>query len=128
MEHWRKGDYDAVYHHFLLDTDPAANLDWWLSNGDSHMWNPRQPAPATPWEAEIDALMQKQASTLDAPERKRLFTEVQRVFLAHNPGIYFATPRVYVATSRRVRHAAPALTTPHVLGGADELSVAPAAP
>ncbi len=29
-----------------------------------HMWNPRQPTPATPWEAEIDAAMQKQAATL----------------------------------------------------------------
>jgi peptide/nickel transport system substrate-binding protein len=128
LEHWGKGDYDAVYHHFLLDTDPAANLDWWLSSGDNHMWNPSQHAPATPWEAEIDALMQKQASTLDPAERKRLFTDVQRVFLAHNPAIYFAAPHIYVATSRRVRHAAPGLTTPQVLWAADELSVAPAAP
>jgi hypothetical protein len=28
--------------------------------------------------------MQKQAATLDLAERKRLFTDVQRVFLAHN--------------------------------------------
>jgi hypothetical protein len=53
---------------------------------------------------------------------------VQRVFLAHNPAIYFAAAHVYVATGRRVRNAAPGLTTPQVLWAADELSVAPAAP
>ena len=34
MTRWMQGDYDAIYH--LLsptDTDPAGNLDFWLSNG-----------------------------------------------------------------------------------------------
>jgi len=124
-----KGDYDAIYHHLLLsDRDPAGNLDWWLSNGDSHVWNPRQPKPATPWEAEIDAAMQQMAASPDPAARRQLFTNVQRIFLAHNPAIYFAAPRVYVATSRRVRGAAPALDAPQVLWAADELSAAPAAP
>lgn len=128
IDRWQKGDYEAIYHHLLpSEMDPAGNLDWWLSSGDMHMWNPGQRTPATPWEAEIDAAMQKQAATLDVAERKRLFTEVQRVFLDHNPAIYFAASHVYVATSRRVAGVAPALTTPQVLWAADELSVAPAA-
>jgi peptide/nickel transport system substrate-binding protein len=129
IDRWQKGDYDAIYHHVLpTDTDPAGNLDWWLSSGDGHVWNPVQKSPATPWEAEIDAAMQKQAATLDLAERKRLFTQVQRIFLAHNPAIYFAAPRIYVATSRRVAGATPAVTMPQVLWAADELSVAPPAP
>jgi peptide/nickel transport system substrate-binding protein len=129
IDRWLKGDYEAVYHHLLVtDTDPAGNMDWWLSGGDEHVWNPVQRAPATAWEAEIDLAMQKQAATLDLAERKRLFTDVQRVFLAHNPAIYFAAPHIYVAMSRRVGGARPAITSPQVLWAADELSVAPATP
>jgi ABC-type transport system substrate-binding protein len=71
--------------------------------------------------------MQKQAATIDPAERRKIFTGVQRTFLAHNPAIYFAAEHVYVATSRRVRAVTPALTTPQVLWAADELSVDPAA-
>jgi peptide/nickel transport system substrate-binding protein len=127
LDRWQKGDYEAIYHHlFPTDTDPAGNLDWWLSGGDMHVWNPGQKTPATAWEAEIDAAMEKQAATIDPAERRRIFTDVQRTFLAHNPAIYFAASHVYVATSRRVGAVTPALMTPHLLWAADELSVDPA--
>ncbi len=129
MQRWQKGDYDAIYHHiFPTDTDPASNLDWWLSRGSMHMWHPAQKAAATPWEAEIDALMARQAATLDTDERRRQFTEVQKIFLAHNPAIYFVAPHVLVATSTRVAPVTPAVTPPQVLWAADEIRVAPAAP
>ena len=129
MQRWQKGDYDAIYHHiFPTDTDPASNLDWWLSRGSMHMWHPAQNAAATPWEAEIDALMARQAATLDTDERRRQFTEVQRIFLAHNPAIYFVAPHVLVATSTRVAPVTPAVTPPQVLWAADEIRVAPAGP
>jgi len=129
MDRWQKGDYDAIYQHlFPTDTDPASNLDWWLSRGSMHMWHPAQKAPATPWEAEIDRLMAKQATTLDPEERRRQFTDVQKIFLANNPVIYFVAPHVFVATSRRVAPVMPAVTPPQVLWAADEIRVAPAAP
>jgi peptide/nickel transport system substrate-binding protein len=121
---WRQGQYDAIYHHLTpTDTDPAGNLDWWLSSGSGHVWNPAQPRPATAWEAEIDAAMSRQAATLDVAERRRIFSDVQRIFLAHNPAIYFVVPHVYVATSRRVHPMTPAMAPPQVLWAADELSV-----
>ena len=121
---WLKGDYDAVYHHVTpTDSDPAANMDWWLTSGDGHVWNPSQAKPATPWEAEIDTLMTRQAASLDLAERRRLFTEVQRIFLAHNPAIYFVAPRVYMATSRRVAPVTPAIDSPQLLWAADQLAV-----
>ena len=129
MGRWQKGDYDAIYQHlFPTDADPASNLDWWLSRGSMHMWHPAQKTPATPWEAEIDRLMAKQATTLDPGERRRQFTEVQKIFLANNPVIYFVAPHVFVATSRRVAPVTPAVTPPQVLWAADEIRVAPAAP
>ena len=124
MGRWQESRYDAIYHHIALtDTDPATNLDWWLSNRGSHLWHPNQKAPATQWEARIDDLMQRQSTTLDRGERRRLFGEVQRVFVAHNPAIYFVTPRIYVATSMRVAPIA-GLERPQILWAADELALA----
>ena len=129
MGRWGQGQYDAIYQLLVpTDTDPAANLDWWLSHGGGHVWNPGQPQPATPWEAEIDRLMTRQASTLDASERRALFTEVERLVLAHNPVIYFAAPRVYVATSTRVAPLTPAVSRPQVLWAADEIRQADGTP
>ena len=129
MGRWQKGDYDAIYQHLVpTDTDPASNLDWWLSRGSMHMWHPAQKTPATAWEAEIDRLMATQATTLDPEERRRQFTDVQTIFLAHNPVIYFVAPHVFVATSRRVAPVTPAVTPPQMLWAADEIRIVPAQP
>jgi peptide/nickel transport system substrate-binding protein len=125
MSRWMESQYDAIYHHVTLtDTDPATGLDWWLSSGSSHLWHPNQKSPATPWEARIDELMLRQSATLDRAERRKLFAEVQRVFVAHNPVIYFVTSRIYVATSMRVAPIAPGAERPQILWAADELAVA----
>ena len=50
-------------------------------------------APATTWEARIDDLMRKQATTINPDERRRLFREVQAIFLDHMPCLYFGAPR-----------------------------------
>jgi peptide/nickel transport system substrate-binding protein len=125
MGRWHERQYDAIYHHMTpTDTDPATSLDWWLSNGSTHLWHPNQKAPATDWEARIDALMLRQSTTLDRAERQRLFAEVQRLFVAHNPVIYFVVPRIYVATSMRVAPIVPGAERPQILWAADELAVA----
>ena len=52
MGQWQAGQYDAVFHYIQVsDTDPASNLDFWLSRGSSHLWHPNQKAPATAWES-----------------------------------------------------------------------------
>jgi peptide/nickel transport system substrate-binding protein len=107
------------------DSDPGGNLDLWLSSGDSHVWSPRQPRPATDWERQIDELMRQQVAALDPSERRRLFSEVQRIFAEHSPALIFAATRVYVATSARVQHATPAVHRPQILWNADVVSVQP---
>jgi peptide/nickel transport system substrate-binding protein len=119
-----KGDYDAIYFHIGADsTDPARNLDFWLSSGSFHFWNPEQPKPTTPWEAQIDDLMRKQSTTIDRAERHRLFAEAQRVLAAHLPVLYFAAPKVTVAMSTRVAGAMPVVMQPYVLWSAETLRV-----
>src|SRR5439155_14044588 len=55
-----RGEYDATYFRLLAtDTDPALNLDFWLSSGSAHVWNPSQYAPASAWERRVDELMDR---------------------------------------------------------------------
>jgi peptide/nickel transport system substrate-binding protein len=122
------GAYDAVYFGFAAsDTDPAVNLDFWLSSGAFHVWNPGQETPSTPWEKQIDTLMHQQMQTTNLQERKRLFAEVQRIFATEIPVLCFAAPNVIVATSSRLVNAHPALFQPIVLWSADTLAVLPEA-
>ncbi len=122
---WQKGDYDAIYDRLpMRDSDPAMNLDFWLSSGSRHMWNPRQPNPATEWEAHIDQLMMKQSTTFDRVERAQAFAEAQRVFAEHMPAIYFGAPYMYVATSMRVLNARPVRQRPALLWNAEGLAAA----
>ena len=84
------------------------NLDFWLSSGNSHFWNPGQAKPATAWEARIDELTRQQVQAHDPAERQRLFLEVQRVFGQEVPALYFVAPKVTIALSPRVRNVTPA--------------------
>ncbi len=117
-------DYDAIYMRPLAtDLDPAGNLDYWLSSGGAHLWNMQQKAPGTEWEEQIDTLMREQATTLDPARRQEIFAAVQKVFAENVPVLYFASPRLYYAHSRRVRGVVPSITRPPVLWNADSFSV-----
>jgi peptide/nickel transport system substrate-binding protein len=119
-----KGDYDAIQMWLPADaTDPARNLDFWLSSGGFHVWNPGQKTPATPWEARIDDLMRQQSTTVDRAKRHQLFAEVQRVFAEHVPVLYFAAPKIVVAMSARVTGAMPVALQPWILWNAEMLRV-----
>lgn len=118
------GVYDAIYFGILAsDRDPAVNLDFWLSRGAFHVWNPGQTTPATPWEKEIDALMLKSTSSTDQAERKRLFDEVQKIVATEQPVMHFAAANTILATSARVVNAQPALLRPQILWAPDTLAV-----
>ena len=123
VERWQKGDYDAIYFGVQQSsTDPAiGGLDFWLSSGSFHFWRPRQPKPATEWEARIDELMRRQASAPTLSERQQLFAQVQKIFGEQVPGIYLAAPRVTLAVSSRVANPQPALQIPQLLWSADTL-------
>ncbi|MCH7749320.1 MAG: ABC transporter substrate-binding protein [Acidobacteria bacterium] len=117
-------DFDAAYLGFRAsDTDPTANLDFWLSSAAFHLWNPSQPTPATAWERRIDELFGQQVAISDMDERVRLFAEVQTLFAEHQPVLYFAAPRLSVATSTRLANVEPSLLAPYVLWNADTLAV-----
>jgi peptide/nickel transport system substrate-binding protein len=124
VDAWDKANYDAIYYSINTDSfDPARNSEFWLTGGYFHLWNKQQKTPATPWEATIDQLMHKQATTLDGAERLRIFREMQAIYAEHLPAIYLAAGKATVATSARLTGPKPSLLKPPMLWNPEELSV-----
>ena len=119
----QKGNYDAIYDRIeVRDTDPAMNLDFWVSSGAAHVWNPARSGPPLDWERQIDQLMMKNASSVDRVERLQSFIDAQKLYLQHMPAIFFGTPHVRITTGTRVLNATPSPLRPHLLWNAENLA------
>jgi peptide/nickel transport system substrate-binding protein len=107
-----------------VDLDPNAMMTAWLSSGDLHAWNPKQKSPATEWEAEIDKLMQAQASSMDEHKRKQYWDKVQKVAWEQEPFIYLINRHALVAIGPGVKNARPSAFRPQAYWNIDELALA----
>ena len=117
-------DYEAAVMGLASgDADPTAEMNVWMSNGDTHLWHPNESKPATPWEAEIDSLMQRQLVTLDYAKRKRLYDSVQEIVAQNLPVICLVSPNILVGASDRVGNFQPAILSPYTLWNIDQLYV-----
>lgn len=115
-------DYDAcVLGLGGSDGDPSGEMNVWLSSGGTHLWNPGQPRPATPWEAEIDTLMRRQLATRDMHERKRLYDRVQELVAENLPVISLASPDVLVGVAKGLGNLRPTIFDHHALWNVEEL-------
>lgn len=125
IEQFLSGRYEAVYFNAdKTDLDPGSNPDFWFSSGSAHPWNIEQKTPATEWERTIDDLMRRQIGSQDEAERKRLYDDVQRIFIEHQPIVYFVAPRIYVAHSARVTNVVPTESRPQLLWRPEVVAVA----
>lgn len=105
------------------DADPNSEMNVWLSSGATHLWHPNQTRPATPWESEIDKLMQQQLITLDYPKRKKLYDRVQEIVAEDLPIICLASPNVLVGAKDRVGNFQPAVLDPYALWNVEQLYI-----
>jgi peptide/nickel transport system substrate-binding protein len=103
------------------DADPNPDMPVWLSSGGSHLWNPEQKTPATPWEAEIDGLMRRQLVTRDYAERKRLFDRVQAIVVEHQPLVPLVSPHLLAGAKKGLANFRPALLEPYTLWNIEQL-------
>jgi peptide/nickel transport system substrate-binding protein len=103
------------------DGDPNTEMNVWLSSGSFHLWNLGELKPATPWEAELDALMHRQVSTLDARERKRLYDRVQQLVVENLPITSLVSPNVLVGAKKGLGNFKPTVFDHHALWNVDEL-------
>lgn len=105
-----------------VELDPNSQMNVWLSSGPNHQFNPGQKSPETHWEAEIDALMHKQASELDRARRKAWFDRVQEIAAGEQPFIYLVNPHSLSAVARSLRNTAPTPLPPQLVWNAEFLS------
>lgn len=77
--------------------DPSEDQSFFLSSGKDHNWHPKQPTPATEWEARIDELYRIQGRTLDMEQRYAAMHEIQDLIAEQVPVITMASPNSYAA-------------------------------
>ncbi len=119
----RTKDYDACLLSLASgDADPNPDINVWLSSGGTHLWNPGQQTPATPWEAEIDGLMRRQMVELRYAERKRLFDRVQAIAMRELPVTPLVSPAILVGARQGLGNFRPAAMGDHVLWNIEELN------
>lgn len=116
-------DYEAAVMGIVSgDADPTSEMNVWMSTGETHLWN-LAGKPSTPWEAEMDKLMEEQEVTLDYAKRKKLYDRVQEIVSKNLPVICVVSPNILVAAKDRVGNLRPAILDPYVLWNVDELYV-----
>ena len=108
------------------DLDPSSQMNVWLSSASNHQWYPNQKTPATPWEAEIDRLMQAQAATIIPAKRKAYFDKVQEIVSDQAPFLYLVTKNSLCAVSPKLQNVQPAMIRPQTYWNAENLTLAPA--
>lgn len=91
--------------------DPSSAMNVIKSSGFTHWWFPQQKNPSTPWEAQLDHLMDAQMETLNENERKKDYDEVQEILAEQQPFIFTVTPMVYAAIRSDVGNVRPAVVS-----------------
>jgi peptide/nickel transport system substrate-binding protein len=104
-----------------FDADPNSDINVWLSSGGTHLWNPSQVHPGTPWEAEIDQLIGEQMSARTFEQRKKLYDRAQEILAENQPMIFLASPHILVAAKNSVGNFHPAVLEPYVLWNVEQL-------
>ena len=72
-------DWDCVLIGFTGGVEPNDGANFYRSSGNLHIWDPNQPKPVTPWEAEIDTLLDQGASEMDPNKRAPYYWKIQQI-------------------------------------------------
>jgi peptide/nickel transport system substrate-binding protein len=106
-----------------VEPDPSSMMNVWLSSSPNHQWNPSEKTPATPWEAEIDRLMNAQAVAATDAERKRSVDRVQQIISEEQPFIYLVYPNVLYAVSPSLSNVQLTVLQPGIVSNIDFIRV-----
>ena len=115
-------DYEAILMGLVSgDADPTPDMNILVSNGQTHLWHLGEKTPATPWEAELDQLMQKQLVTLNYQQRKKIYDRVQEILAQQLPMVYLASPNILVGAQENLGNFHPAIIEQYTFWNAEEL-------
>lgn len=102
-------DWDAMLVGFTGSIEPHDAASLLRSSGPLHLWHPNQPHPTTDWEAEIDALVDRAAQTLDPAERRQAYWRIQEVLHQQLPIIQTVRPLRFSAASNALENYQPSV-------------------
>lgn len=115
-------DYDAVLLGLsVTDPDPSSYTTLLQSASGNHQWYPKQPRPATEWEARIDQLDTQQAHETDPVRRKAIFRDIQLIIAEQMPIVPIVARHIASAANARVGNYRPGTILPYSLWNAEEL-------
>jgi len=72
-------DWDCVLIGFTGTIEPNNGANFLRSSGNLHLWDPAEPKPATPWEAEIDRLLEAGTAEMDVKKRAPYYWRIQQI-------------------------------------------------
>ncbi len=81
--------------------EPHNGQNVWKSSGSLHMWYPKEPKPATQWEAQVDRYFTLASTTVDQNRRKAYYNQYQEIIAEQVPFVYTAIPNAYVAVRNK---------------------------
>jgi peptide/nickel transport system substrate-binding protein len=90
-------DWDCVLIGFTGTIEPNNGANFLSSSGNLHVWDPAQPKPATPWEAEIDTLLDQGTRVMDPAERAPYYWRIQQILHDQLPLIETVRQVTYIA-------------------------------
>jgi peptide/nickel transport system substrate-binding protein len=100
-------DWDAVLIGFTGTVEPNNGANLLRSSGNLHLWNPNQTTPATPWEAEIDALLDQGSRELDEHKRAQYYWRIQEILHEQLPMIETIRQTQFIAYKRFLQNFQP---------------------
>src|ERR1700730_2221180 len=90
-------DWDVVLIGFTGGIEPNNGADFLRSSGTLHLGDPKQSKPATPWEAEIDRLLEQGTMVMDPLKRAPYYWRIQEILHDELPIIETVRQRRYEA-------------------------------
>ncbi|HKD15996.1 MAG TPA: ABC transporter substrate-binding protein [Candidatus Angelobacter sp.] len=103
------------------DADPNPEINVWTSGGGTHVWAPNEVHPLTPWQSELDRLMQLQTTILDYKKRKQIYDRVQELVAQYDPVICLVSPNILVGAKDSLIGIRPVTMRNHILWNAEQL-------
>jgi peptide/nickel transport system substrate-binding protein len=102
---------------------PANSMNVYRSSGRTHLFNPRQEKPATPWEEELDRLADRFNATLDVGEQQRIYWRMQEIMAEQLPILPLWTSKVFVAVRNKFGNVKPSALSHELLWNVEEFYV-----
>ncbi len=81
-------DWDAIIMGLTGGIEPHFGKNVWSSDGQLHLWNPKQSSPQTSWEKRIDEIYNLGVQELDDRKREKLYDEWQVIVSQELPVIH----------------------------------------